>query len=131
MLRLWAHLFGEQSGYLAVFSGLRSAPATKPLEDVAPAYFAYPHQAERAASAVEREAARQREVYYCAHLLTDRQRTKQHASRVRALWVDGDGAQVSPELPRPTAVVESSPGRQQYYWRLSQPVEPTVAEQLN
>jgi putative DNA primase/helicase len=131
LLNLWAHLFGTQGGYLAVFSGFRAAPATKTLTENETAFFAYPRDAEAARAAVEHEAARGREVYFCAHLLTERQRKKQYACHVHALWVDGDGAQVPPELPPPTATVESSPGREQFYWRLTRPVEPAVGEQLN
>jgi len=45
--------------------------------------------------------------------------------------MDGDGAQVRPGMPTPTAVVESSPGREQFYWGLSRPLPPEVGERLN
>src|SRR5215211_7968415 len=47
------------------------------------------------------------------------------------ILVVGYGAQVPPNLPQPTAVVNSSPGRQQFYWRLSMPVPPDIGEGLN
>jgi hypothetical protein len=34
-------------------------------------------------------------------------------------------------MPTPTAVVESSPGREQFYWGLSCPVAPELGERLN
>jgi hypothetical protein len=34
-------------------------------------------------------------------------------------------------MPHPTAVVISSPGREQYWWRLSRPVEPEEGQDLN
>jgi hypothetical protein len=56
---------------------------------------------------------------------------KENAAAITALYVDGDGAQVPANLPRPTAIVRSSPGREQFYWRLSMPVPPEVGEDLN
>jgi hypothetical protein len=72
----------------------------------------------------------------CAHLIrrdenTQPQRTKEQAAPVRALYVDGDGAQVPDSLPPPTAVVRSSPSRDQFWWQLTHSIEPERAEALN
>jgi len=45
--------------------------------------------------------------------------------------VDGDGAKPNDNTPAPTAVVISSPSREQYWWRLSRPVKPEEGEDLN
>ena len=58
-------------------------------------------------------------------------RKADNAAEVLALWVDGDGARVPEMWPQPTAVVESSPGRHHYYWRLTRPVAPEEAARLN
>jgi hypothetical protein len=50
---------------------------------------------------------------------------------VHCLWADGDGATIPPSVPPPSAVVETSPGRHHYYWRLTEPCPPAQAEQLN
>jgi hypothetical protein len=50
---------------------------------------------------------------------------------VRALWADGDRAEVPEGFPAPSIAVESSPGRTQLYWCLTGAVEPEVAERLN
>ena len=52
-----------------------------------------------------------REAYFCVHLLTTRRRTKEHAAPILALWADADGSSAPKSAPRPTAVVERSPGR--------------------
>jgi hypothetical protein len=94
-------------------------------------YFDWPHGEEVALEWLRTEDGRGREVYFCAHLLTARRRVKGNAAPLLALYVDGDGAKPGPGTPTPSAVVESSPGREQYYWRLARPVAPEVGEALN
>ena len=131
MISLWHHVYGGQRGVQALFSGARLKPGSKELEDTRTAYLEWPSERDRARSWVERETTSGRETYHCAHLLTGRRRVKANAAPVLALWVDGGGAEAKPHTPEPTAVVESSPGREQVYWRLSEPVAPEVGERLN
>ena len=93
--------------------------------------IAWPTEQERAHAWIEREAEAHRETYHCGHLLTARRRIKENVTSLSALYVDGDGTEVRPGMPSPTAVVESSLGREQLYWRLSWPVKPEVGERLN
>jgi len=131
LISLWRHIYGEQVGVVGLFSGIRPESRSKRLESTRQAYFAWPAQEERARAWIECKAAAHRETYHCGHLLTDRRRIKENAAPLSALYVDGDGAQVRPGMPSPTAVVESSPGREQFYWGLSRPVAPEVGERLN
>jgi hypothetical protein len=101
------------------------------LEGTRSAFLAYPAQIEEAVRWCLRETGADREVYHCAHLLTARRRVKDNAAPLFALYVDGDGAKTGDGLPEPTAVVESSPGREQFYWILTEPVAPEVGELLN
>jgi hypothetical protein len=128
---LWTHIFGESAGILAVFSGKTSEPGSKQLDDPHTLYFDYPKEAGRAEALCMRLSDEGREVYQCAHLLTSRRRVKACAAPLRACYVDGDGAKPTASMPPPTAVVISSPGREQYWWRLSRPVEPEQGEDLN
>lgn len=130
MLNLWRHLFGDATGYLGLFSGERIAGSKKLLNERS-AFYAYPVTAGNAAQWLQDEARAGRETYFTVHLLTDRRRVKEHAAQVLTLWADGDTATVPPDLPSPTAVVESSPGRWHYYWRLTRPLPPQQAEELN
>jgi hypothetical protein len=129
-LRLWSHVFGDSAGTLGVFAGYRATPDAKKLERTTQRFFTYPIAADNAADWLYEEDARGFETYFCAHLLTNRRRIKANAAPVRALWVDGDGAQVPDDIPRPTAIVESSPGRHHFYWRLTRWLRPTEAEAL-
>jgi len=101
------------------------------LEKIKSHYLRLPVHAREAARYAERESAAGREVYSCAHLLARRRRVKENATPLAALYVDGDGAKVGARMPEPTATVESSPGREQFWWALSEPVAPKEGEELN
>jgi len=128
---LWAHAFGETARILAVFSGERPRPGSKRLKDPRTLYLEYPREREKAEMLCRRLSEEGREVYQCAHLLTARRRVKASAASLSACYVDGDGAKPAANMPQPTAVVISSPGREQYWWRLSRPVAPEEGEDLN
>ena len=131
MKTLWAHVFGEVEGILAIFSGERSGPGSKRLGDPRTFYLNYPREAENAEALCMRLSDKGREVYQCAHLLTARRRVKASAASLSACYVDGDGAKPPANMPQPTAVVVSSQGREQYWWRLSRPVTPEEGEDVN
>jgi hypothetical protein len=128
---LWDHVFSESVGILAIFSGKRPEPGSKQLDDPRTLFFDYPRQIHSAEELCRRLSDEGREVYQCAHLLTSRRRVKASAAPLAACYVDGDGAKPAANMPQPTAVVVSSPGREQYWWRLSRPVEPEEGENLN
>jgi len=113
-----------------LFSGRREN-GERELHETESKFFTWPNDVDRALQwALEQDAA-EREVYACAHLLTKRRRKKENAARLWCLYVDGDGAQVPPNIPQPTAVVQSSPGREQFYWRLTEAIDPASGEALN
>jgi RepB DNA-primase from phage plasmid len=128
---LWEDIFGEVEGVLALFFGVRSGPGSKVLQDTRTVYVDYPRDARRAEKICASWSAEGRETYFCAHLLTARRRVKANAAPLLSLYVDGDGAKLIDELPRPSAVVESSPGRGQFYFRLTEPISPQIGERLN
>jgi P4 family phage/plasmid primase-like protien len=123
---LWHHIYGDERGILAL-------GYAEPAQDAAfhHQFFDYPARTEQAAERARELSEGGFNVWHCAHLLTAKRRVKENAAVITALYVDGDGAQVPPDLPQPTAVVKSSPGREQFYWRLSMPVPPEIGEDLN
>lgn len=137
--RFWRHLFGGQRGLLHVFTGARDgATGEIPKGTITTRNFEYPGASERAAEWALEQSDEGREVYFCAHLLAAKpgaatRRVKANAAPVRALWGDLDGAEVPKEdgERKPTALVESSPGRYHPYWRLDEAIPPEVAEDLN
>jgi len=123
---LWYHIYGDERGILALGYAEPAADAAFHHQ-----YFDYPVRTEQAAERARELSEGGFNVWHCAHLLTAKRRVKENAAVITALYVDGDGAQVPPNLPQPTAVVKSSPGREQFYWRLSMPVPPEIGEGLN
>jgi hypothetical protein len=128
---LWDHIFGEARGILAIFSGERSEPGSNRLYNPRTLYLDYPREVQRAEALCRRLSEQGQEVYQCAHLLTAKRRVKACAASLAACYVDGDGAKPTATMPRPTAVVISSPDREQYWWHLSRPAEPEEGEVLN
>jgi len=94
-------------------------------------FFTYPKDAAQAIEYAHTQAEAGRDVYFCAHLLKDRRRTKANAQSISALWADADGATVPKDKPSPTAVVASSPGKEHPYWRVDPELPPEEAEELN
>jgi hypothetical protein len=131
ILALWAHVFGEQRGVVATFSGLRPTAGNGELQVVHSAFFSYPEEERKASEWLQRDAASERETFFCPHLFTAPRRTKDNAAPLSAVYVDSDGGRVKPGTPSPTAVVESSPNRAHLYWALSEPVIPETGERLN
>jgi P4 family phage/plasmid primase-like protien len=129
--KFWRHVLGGESGLLHVWTGKRDAEGVIDKETIVSNSFNYPDAAESAATWALKKSSEGREVYFCAHLLTNPRRIKENAAPVRSLWGDLDGAPVPNGELKPTAVVESSPGRYHCYWRLDSEIPPDVAEDLN
>jgi RepB DNA-primase from phage plasmid len=132
---LWTHLFENLDGYLVTFTGRQSAnPSARPneLDDTTQQTWRWPEQRDAAADYLLEESEARRDAYFGVHLFRKPgTRRGEYADEIQALWVDGDGARVPKDWPQPTAVVESSPGRHHFYWRLTRPIDPAEAAQLN
>jgi hypothetical protein len=135
IMELWTHLFGDLGGYLFTFTGRQSVePSAQPndLDDTRQRSWRWPAQKAAAAEYLLEQSQAGRDAYFGVHLFRrPSNRKAENASEVLALWVDGDGARVPKDWPQPTAVVESSPGREHFYWRLTRPIAPEEAARLN
>ena len=132
-LRASLRLAGGVPGHLLREAVGRPEARPNQLDDTEQKSWRYPAEAPRAAEYLAAQSTDDRDAYFGVHLFRepDSRKKDNAAGEISALWVDGDGAQVPKEWPRPTAVVSSSPGREHYYWRLSRPVTPEVAAGLN
>jgi hypothetical protein len=135
-VELWEHLFGDLEGHLVTFTGKQSSrPDAKPnaLDDIAQRSWRWPREKEAAAAYLFDQSEKGRDAYFGVHLfrLPGSRKAENAAKTVLTLWVDGDGAKVPGTWPQPTATVQSSPGRQHFYWRLTRPLPAEEAAQLN
>jgi DNA primase RepB-like protein len=132
---LWVHLFDGLDGHLVTFTGRQStSPSARPneLDGTAQRSWRWPEQRDEAAAYLIEQSEDGRDAYFGVHLFRQPgNRRAENAAEVLALWVDGDGATVPEMWPQPTAVVESSPRRHHFYWRLTRPIEPEHAARLN
>lgn len=128
-----------QERYLNLVSAFRSPKTDQKLgeqnnnrlTDMEERYFSWPEEAEQAARYANQESLKGREVYYCPHLLSGKRRVKGNAILPKALYADGDGAQIPAWMPSPNVVIESSPGREHYYWNLTETITLEEFERLN
>src|SRR4051794_4432049 len=71
----------DTPGYVQIFSGRRSPDSGK-LEDTQENYIAYPNDIDAVKPIVDEHVNAGREVYWCAHLLTQKRRIKANAAPV-------------------------------------------------
>jgi RepB DNA-primase from phage plasmid len=130
--RLARHIYGETSGYIAIFSGVRGSDK-EGLQHRRQRFFEYPRELSAAvAHAHDSAQERNREVYFSAHVLTDERRKKEYAAPVSCLYAEVDGGELNDTARRyATAIVESSPGHYHVYVKLTRAIDPLDAELLN
>jgi P4 family phage/plasmid primase-like protien len=127
--RLLDHLFDGTEGLLCITTGTRK---NGELQNIKDRFYRYPAQAENALEHALRASERGREAYFCTALLkTAENRKKGNALPLPALYIDGDGAKIPEDLPDPTAIVETSPGKHHYYYRLRNPLDAEEFAGLN
>jgi len=123
------HVFGTRPDLAALFTGYRKEGSDALMMPSTRYYM--PDQLDQAEAWAMQQDGINRDVYFCAHQLLAAKRTKDHAAPMVALYADVDAADLNASPIKPTAVVESSPGRYQAYARLACPVTATRGEQLN
>ena len=131
IIRFWRHIYDSQRGLLQVWTAKRGADGNIDRETIAYQFFNYPGEAQPAAEWALEKAGEERDVYQCAHLLTQRRRIKENAASLRTLYAELDGGALPNGRYTPTAAVESSPGRFHVYYRLTDALPPETAERLN
>jgi hypothetical protein len=128
-MRLWEHVFHGQPHLVALFTGFYQQDHKR--LDMTSTRFYPPDHLNDALAWAEQQDSINREVYFCAHQLLGKQRVKEQAAPVWTIYADVDAVSVDDSPIRPTAVVESSPGKAHIYARLTRAVAPAVAERLS
>jgi hypothetical protein len=123
-------LFGHTRGgphYICIFTGARNGDG---LATVRERFFSWPAETEAAVRYALAQDRANREVYFCTHLLSAKQRRREHAAPISCLWSDVDDGDLS-KGPAPSLVFETSPKRYHGYWLLTESIDPKRAEEMN
>jgi len=67
-------------------------------------------------------------IYFCPHLFTGKNKRKESAAPVQALWMDKDEGPVKDIKPKPTYCWMTSEGKHHALWLLNKPTDPEEAE---
>lgn len=118
-------IFGEAEGYLCI---ARQEPLNK--ATFREEYFKWPQDRKLLLDAIKRYTPGHN-LWYCPHLLSKPERKKDASLDCTCLWADLDNAPYESIEPNPPIVIESSPGRFQSLWPLSDSLPPRVAEEYN
>lgn len=131
-LELYRLAWGEQSGYVGM--ALRD-PSLDPKDQGywKDMMFRWPDDSSKILTMIERARHARKDLYWAPAVFTKPRRSIDNIAPVSTLWADLDEADphLLPKSLKPTAVWETSPGRWQAIWQLSQAVDPRVQTELN
>ena len=119
----FAHLFGDMPGYLTIAT-IKDKVFNRQY------FFRYPDELDNALEYIEAHED-EYNVYFSAQLFKSKARRKDNIDKVNFLWADLDECHPNHLLIEPTIVLETSKKRYQAFWKLSEDVEPEVAEDLS
>jgi hypothetical protein len=117
-------VFGDASGYVCLAS-IRHQDKKYGEE-----FFKYPDHIASMLEYINRNYAK-RSVYFCPQLLKGHRRTKEDVAVCTVLWADLDECNPKMVEPKPSIVLESSPGRWQALWLLDKKTDPLDAEDMS
>lgn len=126
-------VWGNHTGYACIAA---IPPGTRKLYEK---FFAWPDDLEDLLNHVE-QAEDAVNLYYCAQLLDNvyfrredgaGPRVKENISLCTSIWADLDTCSPDQLLVKPSAVIESSPGRYQAIWTLADRIKSSEAEDIS
>lgn len=116
-------IFGDAHGYVCL--------ATLTTEKrVHQDFFSYPEHLPSILEFINKNYSR-KNVYFCPQLLKGRARTKENVATCTCLWADLDTCDPRLVEPKPSIVLETSPGRWQAFWLLDKKTDPLDAEDMS
>jgi hypothetical protein len=130
---LFKLIFRDGRGWLclAVINDIRSPDKSK--QGFEQVFYRWPEQAGEIKAWVE--GHKDKDCYFCPHLLSEPHRKKEFALAGRTLWADLD--ECHPRHlgkygePEPSIIVQTSPNRHQAFWLLEPDMEPGEYEEIN
>jgi hypothetical protein len=126
--QFFEYIFGtEEKGFLCLASTKALTP--KAQSDFKQAFFEWPAQTDEIAQYIS--SCKDRNVYFCTTLLSERKREKKFCLPGYVAWADLDLVNPSDKEPEPSCIIETSPSRFQAYWRLDSITDPDILEDLS
>jgi ribosomal protein S25 len=113
-------IFGDAAGYVCLAWG-------KGKGNWHQEFFKYPEQLPTILETVNRNYVG-KNVYFCPQLLKGHQREKEDVDVCTCIWADLDECDPRVLEPKPSIVLQSSPGRWQSFWLLNKRTDPLDAE---
>ena len=119
-------LFGDGRGYLCI------ASADKDKLRFQQKFFHWPGEQAQIGAHLEINVANDRNVWFCTSLLGTTERRKENCLPGNFAWADLDTTSYEGIEPKPSIVIESSPGRYQAYWNIEEsPLPSDVIEDFS
>lgn len=121
------YLFGVEEGFICV------ATAKPDRTGFAQTFFEWPHRRAEMLHFIE-QRHKARNVWFGISLLKTQERSRGNSLPMSFLWADLDETHpnsIPKEIPEPSMLLESSPGRYQAFWRLSELIDPLDAQELS
>ena len=122
-------IFGSASGYVCI-AMIRRKPGGDKNKDYQETFYQYPQQLSEMHEAIEKSKY-DRDIYFCAQLLTKPHRNKTNIANCTCAWSDLDTCHPDRLLVRPTIALCTSPGRFQAFWCFEEPQAPDVGEDIS
>lgn len=118
--RFFSLVFGERQGVLCLATKHKDGHFSE-------IFFHYPDDMEKMLAWINRNLV-SRNMYFCAQLLTKAKRIKPNVSICTNIWSDLDEANPNGVKIPPSITLQTSNGRWQGFWLLSEPVAPEIGE---
>jgi hypothetical protein len=130
--RYLAHVFGSASFYVLVCTNDRTKPERTGWDEGKLIPY-YAGGESTIAHRIKRAVDDRLDVYMAAHGYVDKTggHKKPNAAPISCLWNEADDAPVPTGALHPTMRIQTSPGKEHWYLRLSRPVASEIGEDLN
>src|ERR1051326_3204982 len=124
--QFFGFLFGsEAKGYVCI------ATADKAKQNFRQRFFLWPDESNALAAYLD-QVSSNRNVWFCVSLLAAQERKKEFCQPSTIVWAEWDIPVPEDVEPKPSILVESSPGKHHAYWRIEgQPIPTDVAEDFS
>lgn len=119
------YLFGKEEGYVCICTQTPDDKSTFKQH-----FFLWPSQRDMMSDFIEQQLSK-KNLWYGINILSAAERTKAFCKPHNLVWADLDTADPKDIEPTPSVIIESSPKRFQAIWRLSDTIDPYLAQEFS